>query len=129
VPYEAMVNDVETEARRLISHVGLAWDDACLKFYENRRPVRTASVAQVRRPIYKTSVARWVSYGDLVNPLREIVGEDYPHGFTDVPPQQHFAIRLSARIPALTDVLCYCCSECLRSLRFDHHSLPRCITT
>lgn len=85
MPYEAMVNDVETEARRLISHVGLAWDDACLKFYENRRPVRTASVAQVRRPIYKTSVARWVSYGELVNPLREIVGEDYPHGFTDVP--------------------------------------------
>ena len=91
MPYEAMVSDVETEARRLIAHVGLAWDDACLKFYENRRPVRTASVAQVRRPIYKTSVARWVPFGDMVNPLREIVGEDYPHGFADVPPDEAFA--------------------------------------
>ena len=85
MPYEAMVNDQETESRRLIEHVELPWDDACLKFYENKRSVRTSSVAQVRRPIYKISVARWTAYGDLLDPLREIVGDDYPHGFADMP--------------------------------------------
>jgi len=85
MPCEAMVNDLEIAGRRLIEHVGLPWDDACLKFYKNKRPVRTASVAQVRRPIYKSSVARWISYGDMLDPLRELVGDDYPHGFADTP--------------------------------------------
>ena len=41
---------------------GLEWDPACLAFRQNTRPVRTASVAQVRQPIYKRSVARWKHY-------------------------------------------------------------------
>ena len=61
MPYEAMVRDLPRHARRIIAHVGLEWDPACLKFYENRRPVRTASVARVRQPIYSSSVARWLA--------------------------------------------------------------------
>jgi hypothetical protein len=61
-----MVADLPTRARRIIAHIGLDWDDACLAFYENRRPVRTASVAQVREPIYQSSVARWRGYGEYL---------------------------------------------------------------
>ncbi len=81
-PYESMVADLEHNARRAIAHLGLEWDDACLAFYKNRRPVRTASVAQVRKPIYKSSVARWRVYGDKLQTLRDIVGDSYPHGLT-----------------------------------------------
>ena len=73
MPYEAMVGDFENQARRLVAYLGLPWDDRCLGFHENRRVVKTASVAQVRRPIYKTSVARWQRYEAHLGELHEIV--------------------------------------------------------
>ena len=72
--YEALVDDLEGWARRLIAHVGLPWDDACLRFYESGREVRTASFAQVRRPIYKDSVGRWRRFGSHLGPLLEALG-------------------------------------------------------
>lgn len=84
LPYESLVEDLEQQARRIIAHIGLAWDPACLQFHQNRRPVRTASVAQVRRPIYSSSLGRWKGYGDHLAPLRAIVGNDYPHGLARV---------------------------------------------
>ena len=45
------------------------WDPRCLAFYETKRPVRTASASQVRRPIFKSSVGRWLAYKDLLEPL------------------------------------------------------------
>jgi tetratricopeptide (TPR) repeat protein len=71
--YEDMVADVEGQSRRLLEFVGLPWNDACLEFYKNKRVVKTASMAQVRKPIYKTSVARWEKFGAHLDPLREIV--------------------------------------------------------
>jgi hypothetical protein len=62
VSYEDMVADLEGQARRLISFCGLDWEPACLAFHETRRPIRTASVTQVRSPIYTKSVARWRHY-------------------------------------------------------------------
>jgi tetratricopeptide (TPR) repeat protein len=59
VAYEAVVDDIETEARRILEFIGLDWDPNCLEFYKTKRPVRTASVNQVRQPIYKTSTGRW----------------------------------------------------------------------
>ncbi|MGF6937395.1 hypothetical protein OKW41_006557 [Paraburkholderia sp. UCT70] len=53
VNYEAVVDDLEGEARRLVNFLDLPWDDACLRFHENRRVVRTASLNQVRQPIYR----------------------------------------------------------------------------
>ena len=58
VDYEDTVADLEGVARRLVAWCGLAWEPACLAFHETRRPVRTASVTQVREPIYRRSVAR-----------------------------------------------------------------------
>ena len=69
VRYEAVVADIEREARRLIAHCGLEWDDACLSFYKTERVVRTASAAQARRPIYNSSVGRWHPYRDMISPL------------------------------------------------------------
>ena len=74
VDYEALVEDVEGFARQLVAHLGLPWDDACLSFHESRREVRTASFAQVRRPIYKGSVGRWRRFAAHLGPLIEALG-------------------------------------------------------
>ncbi|MDE1181861.1 tetratricopeptide repeat-containing sulfotransferase family protein [Paraburkholderia sp.] len=76
VDYEAVIDDVEGEARRMIAFLGLPWDDACLKFHENRRVVRTASVNQVRQPIYTTSRGRWRKHADHLGPLLDALGVD-----------------------------------------------------
>ena len=76
VSYETMVSDFENQARRLVEYLGLPWDERCLGFHENRRIVRTASVAQVRKPIYRTSVARWKHYERHLGALLEVV-RDY----------------------------------------------------
>ena len=62
VDYEETVEDLESVARRLIAACGLSWEPACLEFHRNDRPIRTASVTQVRQPVYKRSVARWKNY-------------------------------------------------------------------
>jgi Flp pilus assembly protein TadD len=62
VCYEQLVDDFEAEARRLVAACGLEWEPACLRFHETSRPVRTASVTQVRQPLYRQSVARWKAY-------------------------------------------------------------------
>ena len=62
VDYEETVNDLEGVARRLVAMCGLEWDPACLLFHQNKRPVRTASLVQVRRPVYKSSVGRYKNY-------------------------------------------------------------------
>ena len=74
VEYEAVVDDVDGQARRLIEFLGLPWDDACTRFYENTRSVRTASVNQVRQPIYKTSSGRWKQYASHLQPLLKALG-------------------------------------------------------
>jgi len=74
--YEDMVADTEGQARRILEYVGLPWDENCLAFHQNKRHVKTASVAQVRKPIYKTSVARWQRFEKHLQPLLDIV-QDY----------------------------------------------------
>jgi hypothetical protein len=69
VKYEELVDRLEVEAGRIIAYCGLDWDDACLSFHKTRRPVRTASVNQVRQPIYRSSVGRWRRYEELLQPL------------------------------------------------------------
>ena len=79
VRYEDVVADLESEARRIIAHAGLEWDDACLAFHRNTRPVKTASATQVRRPIYQSSIGRWKPYEDLLAPLlKELKGSSGP---------------------------------------------------
>ncbi len=73
-PYESVIEDTEGQARRLIEYVGLEWEPNCLRFHETKRQVRTASLSQVREPIYKTSVAKWRHYESEMAPfLDELV--------------------------------------------------------
>jgi hypothetical protein len=69
VVYEQLVDHFEDEARRLVAACGLEWDPACLEFHQTVRPVRTASVTQVRQPLYSRSVARWKHYEEFLKPL------------------------------------------------------------
>jgi hypothetical protein len=73
VQYEDVVADTEKEAKRLIEFLGLPWDPKCVDFHKSDRPVKTASVAQVRKPIYKTSVKRWKKYGDGLQALVDAI--------------------------------------------------------
>lgn len=78
IRYEDLIDDTDKYARQLISYCGLAWDDNCLAFYESKRRVKTASIMQVRQPIYKTSVEKWRRYEKHLGPLREALGEFNP---------------------------------------------------
>jgi hypothetical protein len=69
VQYEELVENPETEVRRMLDWLGLDWEDACLNFHENRRPVRTASVVQVHEPVYRHSVGRWTGYEPFLRGL------------------------------------------------------------
>jgi tetratricopeptide (TPR) repeat protein len=69
VAYEDTVADLEGVARRIVAHCGLPWDARCLDFHSTERIVRTASAAQVRRPIYASSVGRRHAYQSMLEPL------------------------------------------------------------
>jgi hypothetical protein len=62
VVYERLVDDFESETRQLVGACGLEWEPSCLRFHQTARPVRTASVTQVRQPLYRRAVARWKHY-------------------------------------------------------------------
>lgn len=72
--YEAMVDDTETEVRRLLDYCGLPFEDRCLRFYENDRAVRTASSEQVRQPIFREGVDHWKHFEPWLEPLKEALG-------------------------------------------------------
>ena len=76
--YEALVADPEPFVRRMVAHVGLDWDDACLRPHEVARTVRTASAWQVRQPVYRRSAGRAQRYQRFLGPLREGLGESAP---------------------------------------------------
>lgn len=74
VIYENMIEDTEGEVRRLLDFCGLPFEDECLRFYENDRPVRTASSQQVRRPIFREGIDHWRHYETWLGPLRDSLG-------------------------------------------------------
>ena len=74
VIYEDMVEDTETEVRRLLDYCGLPFEEACLRFYENDRSVRTVSSEQVRRPIYRDGLEQWRRYEPWLGPLKAALG-------------------------------------------------------
>ena len=81
IQYEDTVENFEEQARKIIDFCDLPWEPQCLEFYKSKRSVHTASVSQVRQPIYKSSVSRWPPYakylGPLVEQLGDIVKDDY----------------------------------------------------
>jgi tetratricopeptide (TPR) repeat protein len=76
--YEELVADQEGRSRRLIEFLGLPWDPACLQFHRTRRTVTTASVWQVRQPMYNRSAGRWRHYERYLGPLVEVLESGMP---------------------------------------------------
>jgi len=74
VIHERLVEDQEGEVRRLLDFLGLPFDEACLRFHENERAVRTASSEQVRRPISREGLDRWRAYEPWLGPLKAALG-------------------------------------------------------
>jgi tetratricopeptide (TPR) repeat protein len=74
VIYENLVANTEYEVRRLLDYCGLPFDETCLRFFENERPVRTASSEQVRQPIYRSGVDHWQHYEKWLEPLKSALG-------------------------------------------------------
>ncbi len=71
VDYETLIDDLDGEARRIVAHCGLPWEAACRDFHLNRSPSSTASAAQVRRPLYRSSVGLWRHYEHELAPLAQ----------------------------------------------------------
>jgi tetratricopeptide (TPR) repeat protein len=81
VYYEQTVRDTEAAVRRVLEYCGLPFEDACLRFYETERAVRTASSEQVRRPIYRDAIEHWQNFEPYLSPLKRALGSaltDYP---------------------------------------------------
>jgi tetratricopeptide (TPR) repeat protein len=72
--YEVLVSNPESTVRALLDYCGLEWNDACLRFHENKRVVHTASYKQVREPFYTRSIGRWRHYAAYLRPLVEELG-------------------------------------------------------
>ena len=75
--YQQLVNDPEPTIRALLEHCGLPWDPQVLRFYETKRPVRTASIRQVREGIYTSSADKWRRYSEYLGPLEAVLAEGY----------------------------------------------------
>ena len=81
VLYERIVDDTAAELRRVLGYCGLPFEDACLRFFENDRAVRTASSEQVRQPIYREGMDHWRHFEPWLGPLADALGpvlSDYP---------------------------------------------------
>lgn len=73
--YERMVDDTETEIRNLVDYCGLEFEEACLRFHENDRAVRTPSSEQVRQPIFRDGLDHWQHFEPWLEPLKETLGD------------------------------------------------------
>ena len=62
IKYEKIIQNPEQQIRNLLKLCNLSWNDNCLKFYNNKRAIKTASDTQVRKKIYKSSVDSWKNY-------------------------------------------------------------------
>lgn len=75
VSYEDLVEDLDTNVRRLLVHCGLEFDAACLTFHRSQRAINTPSSEQVRQPLFREGLSQWRHYEPWLSPLREILGD------------------------------------------------------
>ena len=71
--YEELISDKSTKTKKLLEFCDLEWDENCLNFHKNKKAVSTASLAQVRQPLYSSSVLKWKNYSDDLNELKELL--------------------------------------------------------
>ena len=75
VRYEDIVMNTEALTRKIIAHTGLEWSEECLSFHKSNTVVRTASMAQVREPVYKSSIGKWQAYGKQLAPVTSALAD------------------------------------------------------
>jgi len=75
VHYEALVTDMDGEVLKLLQFCGLDWEAQCLQPHKAKRSIRTASVTQVRQPVYQSSIAKWRRYEAHLGPLFDVIGQ------------------------------------------------------
>jgi hypothetical protein len=75
VSYERLVDDTETEIRRMLDYCGLPFEARCVRFWESDRAVMTPSAEQVRRPIFRDALEQWKNYEEWLGPLRNSLGD------------------------------------------------------
>ena len=91
--YEDLIYNPEAQVSRLLAHCGVAFETACLEFYKNDRPVRTASSEQVRQPLNRDGVDHWKHYGPWLGELEQVLGAIIP---------QYLEMSNARPIPRLT---------------------------
>jgi hypothetical protein len=79
VIHERLVDDPESEIRSLLEYCGLEWENACLRFHETKRAIRTASSEQVRRPLSKSGFGQWKPFEQWLDPLKQALGPALEH--------------------------------------------------
>jgi len=75
ISYESLISAQEEQSRKLIDFCNLEWSDECLSFYKSKQAVQTSSLAQVRQPIYNSSIGRWKRFEKHLQPLIEALGD------------------------------------------------------
>jgi hypothetical protein len=75
VSYETLVDDTETEIRRMLDYCGLPFEESCLRFWQTDRAVLTPSAEQVRRPIFRDALEQWKNYEPWLGPLKDALGD------------------------------------------------------
>ena len=78
IQYEEVVQDLESQVRRLLDFCGLPFESSCVQFHETKRSVRTASSEQVRQPIYSGSVQTWKRFESHLESLKDILEPVFP---------------------------------------------------
>lgn len=78
VSYEELVQDQEQQSRRILEFCNLDWDDRVLAFEKTQRRVQTASLWQVRQPMYTNALEAWRKYEDFLSPLKEALRQNEP---------------------------------------------------
>ena len=73
IQYESFTKDFENQVRKLLNFCDLDWSSRCVEFYKSKNSVSTASLAQVRKPIYKTSIASWENYSSYLEDLKKVL--------------------------------------------------------
>jgi len=74
VIHERLVENLEDEVRAMLDHIGVPFEESCMRFYETERAVRTASSEQVRQPIFTEGLDYWKNYEPWLGPMKEALG-------------------------------------------------------
>lgn len=75
VQYEDVVNDLDTQVRRILEYCELPYEEACMRYWETDRAVKTPSSEQVRQPIFRSGVENWQKFEAHLDPLKDALGE------------------------------------------------------